>query len=116
MLKGHSSLCKGHVEGEETELETAAREIMEETGLEVRFFEGFRECIRYSPFPGSVKTVVFFAAQAAKMETTAQPDEVKEILWLPEIDALRALTYDSDREILRKAAAFFRQQDRQKGV
>jgi len=116
MQKGHSSLCKGHVEGNETEAETAIREIREETALEVQLFDGFRESIRYSPFPGSVKTVVFFLAQAARMETAAQPEEVKEILWLSEIDALRALTYDSDREILRKAAAFLRQQDSQKGV
>ena len=48
--------------------------------------------------------------------TSAQPEEVKEILWLSEMDALRALTYDSDRGILRKAAEFLRQQDLQKGV
>ena len=109
MKKGHVSLCKGHVEENETEHETAEREIMEETALEVRFIDGFREIIKYSAFPGSVKTVVYFLAHAPRMETTAQPEEVSEILWLSEIDALRSLTYDSDREILRKAAAFLRQ-------
>ena len=33
MVQGHVSLCKGHVEGSETEHETARREILEETGL-----------------------------------------------------------------------------------
>lgn len=33
MAKGHQSLCKGHVEGNETEHETASREILEETKL-----------------------------------------------------------------------------------
>lgn len=108
MKKGHISLCKGHVEGSETELETAAREIREETALEVEFVDGFRESIAYSAFPGSVKTVVFFLAHAAGMKTVAQPEEVSEILWLSERDALRTLTYDSDREILRKAADFLR--------
>ena len=109
MKKGHISLCKGHVEGRETELETAEREIREETALEVGFIDGFRECIEYSAFPGSVKTVVFFLAHAASMQTAAQPTEVSEILWLSEMDALRTLTYDSDRDILRKAAAFLRE-------
>ena len=108
MKKGHISLCKGHVEGGETERETAAREIREETALEVEFIDGFRECTQYSPYPGSKKTVVFFLAHAARMQTVAQPEEVSEILWLSEMDALRTLTYDSDRAILRAAADFLR--------
>ena len=36
-VKGHVTLCKGHVEKGETEHETAVREIMEETGLAVGF-------------------------------------------------------------------------------
>ena len=111
MKKGHISLCKGHVEGRETEHETAAREIMEETALEVQFIDGFRECVKYSAFPGSVKTVVFFLAQTEKARTKAQPEEVSEILWMTEMDALRTLTYDSDRDVLRKAAAFLRQKE-----
>ena len=108
MLKGHVSLCKGHVEGSETEHETAVREIREETALEVEFIDGFRERIAYSPWPGSMKTVVFFLARAAGTETAAQPEEVSEILWLPEDAALAALTFESDRETLRKASGFLR--------
>ena len=33
---------KGHIEGIESELETALREISEETGLTVRLIDGFR--------------------------------------------------------------------------
>lgn len=109
MRKGHVSLCKGHVEPGETEHETAAREIREETALQVRFLDGFRESIQYSPFPGSMKTVVFFLAHAGATETAPQPDEVSEILWLPEEAALRTLTFDSDADVLRKAAEFLRQ-------
>ena len=39
MVKGHTSICKGHVEGAETERETAAREIWEETALKVAFID-----------------------------------------------------------------------------
>ena len=50
MQKGHCSICKGHVEGDESEHQTAEREIYEETGLSVEFVNGFRETIEYSPY------------------------------------------------------------------
>ena len=106
MQKGHVSLCKGHVEGEETEHETARREIFEETGLEVSFCGDFRETIEYSPYPGAWKTVVFFLAQTPLANTRAQEAEVSEIFFLPLSEALEALTFESDRGVLRKAAAY----------
>ena len=103
MKHGHRSLCKGHVEPGETELETAAREIREETGLTVTFLGDFRESIRYSPYPGCSKTVVFFLAESAHDRTIPQESEVSEIFWLPLEEAMRSLSHKSDREILRKA-------------
>ncbi len=105
MRKGHLSLCKGHVEGTETEHETAAREIREETGLTVKFLGGFRRTIEYSPYPNCMKTVVFFLAEADGTDVTAQEEEVREIRWLPFGEAVAALTFESDRETLRKAEA-----------
>lgn len=105
MKKGHISLCKGHVEGAETERETASREILEETALTVRFLDGFRETIEYSPYPGCRKEVVFFLAKADHTRTVPQESEVREILWAAEEDAIRMLTHDSDKNTLRRAAA-----------
>ena len=106
MQKGHTSLCKGHVEAGETERDTARREIREETGLAVTFRDGFRERIEYSPYEGCVKEVIFFLAEAADMDTIPQPEEVASIQWLPLEEALAALTYPDDRRILSAAAAF----------
>lgn len=106
MVKGHSSLCKGHMEGDETEHETAVREIREETNLSVTFVDGYRECIEYSPYPGCRKQVVFFLAKADSNRVTAQPEEVASISWLPLTEAAAALTHLSDRDILQKAAEF----------
>lgn len=103
---GHTTLCKGHVEGGETEHETAVREIREETGLTVDFVDGFREVITYSPKPGVTKDVVFFLARLSGGEPACQPEEVADIRFLPLGEALAALTHDSDRDILRKAHAF----------
>ena len=106
MQKGHTSLCKGHVEGAETEHETAVREIREETALEVAFLDGFSRTIRYSPCEGCLKDVIFFLARAESMEVTAQPEEVASIEWVPLADALVKLTHLSDRETLLAADRF----------
>ncbi len=106
MKKGHYSICKGHVEGDETEHETACREIMEECSLEVEFVDGFRETVEYSPHKGRWKTGVFFLARAKGTDVKAQEEEVREISWLPFEEAVVTLTYDSDRNTLRKAEAF----------
>lgn len=106
MQKGHVSLCKGHVEKDETELQTAEREIREETGLDVEFVEGFRKTIAYSPRMDCMKTVVLFLAYAEHTDARAQEEEVRAIQWLPFENAVEALTFDSIREILRQADAF----------
>ncbi len=113
MRQGHTSLCKGHVEGDETEQETARREILEETGLEVTFLDGFRETICYSPYPGCSKDVVFFLAQTASRDTVAQLSEVSSIRFLPLEEALESLTYEDDRRILRAADRFLARQGEQ---
>ena len=106
MRLGHVSLCKGHVEGDETEHETASREIMEETALSVRFVDGFRRTISYSPRQGVMKEVVFFLAEAEQEQTTPQECEVSSIAWLRADDALAAMTYAEDRSVLEAAIAF----------
>lgn len=40
--KGFWGFPKGHVEKNETEVQTAKREVYEETGLDVEFLNGFR--------------------------------------------------------------------------
>ena len=102
-VKGHWSLCKGHVEDGETEHETATREIREETALEVDFAEKFRHVITYSPYPGCMKDVVFFLARAVGGTLTCQPEEVASACWLPFSAAVERLTHPSDREVLTHA-------------
>lgn len=104
--QGHTTLCKGHVEGDEAEHETAVREIREETGLTADFIGGFREVITYSPKPGVVKDVVFFLARVSGGTLSCQPEEVAAIRFLPLDEALAALTHQSDRDTLQKAHAF----------
>ena len=94
------------MEKHETERQTAAREIREETGLTVDFINGFREVITYSPQAGHTKDVVFFVARRSGGVLTCQPEEVADARFLPFEEALAALTHRSDREVLQKARAF----------
>lgn len=103
---GHHTFCKGHVEGEETEHETAVREIEEETGLSVEFVDGFREVITYPLGPDRIKDVVFFLAKALDGPLVCQPEEVADAAFLPLNQALDRLTHPSDREVLVKADRF----------
>ena len=106
MLHGHYGLPKGHVEPGEIEKQTAEREILEETGLAVSVDTRFREVTSYSPAPGVMKDVVFFVARAGSTETTPQPTEVEAVFFLPLERALVRLTYESDREVIRRAEKY----------
>lgn len=101
MKQGHYSIPKGHVEPfDKDEVDTAKREIREETNLEVEVDSSDSYFIYYSPFEGAVKKVVFFIAEASSIDTIAQPEEVKDILWLEPEDALKILTHKSDKDVL----------------
>lgn len=106
MIQGHTSIPKGHVEGNETEAETAVREIREETNLRVRLDTAFRRETRYSPYEGIEKQVVFFTAEALSSDMKNQESEVSSLEWLPSEEAALAMTYDSDREVLSQAEAY----------
>ena len=60
---GHISFPKGHVENNETEVETAYREVLEETGIEIEIMDNIREVNIYNLKGGIVKDVVFFKAK-----------------------------------------------------
>lgn len=100
---GHWAFPKGHVEGNETEEETALREIMEETRLTVELDTQFRHVVRYSPYEGTVKDVIYFMAYASEQEIHKQDEEVLDSSWSNFEEALALVTYENDRTILQAA-------------
>lgn len=91
---GHWGFPKGHVEENETEYQTARREILEETGLSVDTFDGgFRKVNSYSPRPGVEKDAVYFLAQA-NGEVKIQAAELADYKWLGYEDAMQTVTHD----------------------
>ena len=99
----HWSLAKGHTEPGETEVQTALREIEEETALSVKLRPGFREAIGYSPSTGIQKTVVFFLAKARGKKLKLQKSEILNAVWLELEDALKLISHKDTAEVLRRA-------------
>lgn len=103
---GHNSLCKGHVENNESEIETAYREIKEETSLNVTIDTNFRKVITYSPKEGVIKDVVFFVAKMndnKEIPIDNHDDEVVSFYYLKKDEAISCLTFTSDKETLLEA-------------
>ncbi len=100
---GHWSFPKGHVEGAETEVETAEREIREETGLEVLIDPTFRETVTYNPKKDTQKDVIYFLAKAKTHELVPQQEEISQIKWVEIGLASSVLSYDNDRQLVQKA-------------
>ena len=107
MVEGHFAFPKGHVENNESDIETAKREIKEETGLDVMFLSCFKESTHYYPMQDVEKKVIYFLAEANVIgNLKVQKDEVREIYFLNYDEALKALTYENDKDVLREALKY----------
>lgn len=99
---GHISFPKGHMEANEKEVETAYREVLEETGIEIEIIDSIREVNTYNPKMNVVKDVVFFKAKPINNELKPQLEEVRKVCFLDVNKAFDLITYDSDKQILRR--------------
>lgn len=95
---------KGHIEGAETEMETAIREIKEEVNLmSLLFVPDFRFTHQYQTNPYTTKEVVFFLAKSLTREVLLNPKEVRDCRWLLYPEARMRLSYQNDRILLHEA-------------
>ena len=104
---GYCGFPKGHVEANEKEEETALRETLEETSVNVQIDRDFRYEISYQMDNGNTKTVIYFLANF-KNQTPKRNNgfEDFEYLLLPFDLALQELTFENARQMLRKANEF----------
>ncbi|MBA4337130.1 diadenosine tetraphosphate hydrolase [bacterium] len=107
--EGHWDFPKGHVEEGEEELDTALRELEEETGInDAEIIGGFKEKMHYffTKREGTVsKTVWFFLAESKHKNVKISHEHV-DFEWLPYKEALERLTFENARAILKKAKQF----------
>tara|TARA_B100000586_G_scaffold268267_1_gene244472 strand:- start:758 stop:1063 length:306 start_codon:yes stop_codon:yes gene_type:complete len=93
----------------ETEIQTALRELEEETGIaNVVVADGFRDTIIYT-FPRDQerigKEVVFFLAATKERKIRLSHEHI-DYCWLDFDSAFSRLTYDTARQVLRNAIDF----------
>lgn len=76
---------KGHMEEGETEIETAKREILEETGISVELDSSRRFEFGYHIEDEDIdKTVVLFIGEPnGEVDLKAQEGEISEVFWVP---------------------------------
>ncbi len=106
---GHWAFAKGHVEENETEEQTALREIKEETNLDVKLDTNFRTTVKYSPMEDVEKEVVYFLAYKKEGNETPQLEEISQIQWLNIEEAKNTVTYERDKEILQKVEKYIKE-------
>ena len=106
---GHWAVPKGHVEGAETPIETAQRELFEETGLscsEIFHDEPFFEEYRYVRGEIQVeKRVGYFIALVTGKEQL-QEREIRAAEWLPLAQAKELATFQETKNLLQRAESF----------
>ena len=100
--KGHWSFPKGHMEEGESEIQTAVREVKEETNVDAIPDETKSYVEEYLMDNGNMKQVIYFVSKQASSNIKAQESEIAEIAWLPFEKALETITYDNTRELLLK--------------
>jgi len=100
-------LPKGKIEAPETPREAALREIREEPGLTGAIEEDLGP-IKYRFYSEEEdvsvdKTVTFFLVRYISGSTDDHDADAEEVRWLPASEAIRIMTYPSERKIAKNA-------------
>ena len=97
-------LPKGHLDGEETELQAAIREVREEAGVLADPVEKLGEIAYSYERRGQTtdKRVAFYLLEYRSGEL-AHDHEIEHVQWMPLREAARILTYEGEREMVQRA-------------
>lgn len=97
---GHWDFPKGHVEEGETEIETAIREVKEETNIDIKIEKENKYISEYSPKENVMKTVIYFIGEKVGGEDKPQIEEVSDVEWLDVNKAVERITHQRSKEIM----------------
>ena len=108
MLNGNWGFPKGHTEDQETDIQTAIREVMEETGINIEILDRFKKSIKYIPFPEVLKEVIFFIGITEEEKVTIDKDEIEDYMWCSYEEALKMITYKPQRDVMESSLQFIK--------
>ncbi len=98
---GSYGFPKGHKEGQETDMETAIREIQEETGvINPVFIPNLKRTIRYKMTNNAEKEVTFFAAKYENQELNTKDNTILSVKKYDLSTALSLLKFSELKNIL----------------
>ena len=97
---GFYGFPKGHVEENETEAETAVREVKEETGIDIKVLEDKRYFMKFVQGGDINKEVVFFIARPLNTEgLSMQEKEIKDIKWVDINEVENILSFENIKNL-----------------
>ena len=100
--QGFYGFPKGHMEENETEIETAIRETKEETNLDVLIYETKRYSVNYKVNNKINKEVIYYLAKPITKNIKKQESEINEILWVDIDKVIDILTYNNIKKMWKK--------------
>jgi 8-oxo-dGTP pyrophosphatase MutT (NUDIX family) len=98
-------LPKGHPEAGESAEEAAAREVREEAGVTAELVEPLGEVAYTYERKGRMvpKRVAFFLFEYRSGDVADHDHEIEQARWMPLSEAVTALTYEGEREVVSRA-------------
>lgn len=108
MLNGNWGFPKGHTENQETDIQTAIREVTEEIGIKIEILDGFKKSIKYIPFPEVLKEVIFFIGITKEEKVVIDKGEIEDYMWCSYEEALKMITYKPQRDIMESSLQFIK--------
>lgn len=111
-LSGIYGFPKGHIEHDETETETALREVFEEVGIKIKLINGFRtEDEHLIPQKeNTMKKIVYFLGEYNNQEFKYQKEELSNAELVDYETALTLFQFESSKRILKEANDFLLKQ------
>ncbi len=97
-------LIGDHVEGE-NKIDTATREVKEETGVVAEIVQELSPVTYWYVFEGEKrkKTVYYYIMRGLSEDFNDRDDEMEEVEWIPIDRVEERLTYKSDKDVFKEA-------------
>jgi len=107
--EGFYGFPKGHMEANETEEQTALREIKEETNLDVTLLDNFRTTTQHTFVKNGeerLKKITYFIGHYDNQKFAKQEDEISDISLMDYEEAIGKIQFDDTKGVLKEAEEY----------